>query len=72
MIDAKFSNAQDLNLIRADLEKLPIGNFEIQEFGSPDNILIKIENSNKDDQMSVINSVKVYYQLMLTIEELSL
>ena len=61
MIDAKFSNAQDLNLIRADLEKLPIGNFEIQEFGSPDNILIKIEkkkNSNKDDQMSVINSVK--------------
>ena len=60
MIDAKFSNAQDLNLIRADLEKLPIGNFEIQEFGSPDNILIKIEKkkSNKDDQMSVINSVK--------------
>ena len=32
MIDAKFSNAQDLNLIRADLEKLPIGNFEMQEF----------------------------------------
>ena len=47
MIDAKFSNAQDLNLIRADLEKLPIGNFEIQEFGSPDNILIKIEKKKK-------------------------
>ena len=61
MIDAKFSNAQDLNQIRADLESLQIGNFEIQEFGSPDNILIKIEkkkNTNKDDQISVINSVK--------------
>ena len=61
MIDAKFSNNPDLNQIRNDLDLLPIGNFEIQEFGAKDNILIKIEkkrNVSDDEQVTVIDLVK--------------
>mgnify|MGYP000092686247 CR=1 FL=1 len=38
MIDAKFSSNPNINQLRLDLGNLSLGNFEIQEFGSPDNI----------------------------------
>ena len=60
MIDAKFSNAPDINLIRSDLDNLNLGNFEIQEFGTSDNLLIRIEKQPGDEkkQIEAINLVK--------------
>ena len=60
MIDAKFSNEPDINLIRSDLDNLNLGNFEIQEFGTSDNLLIRIEKQPGDEkkQIEAINLVK--------------
>ena len=60
MIDAKFDNNPDINQIRADIDKLSLGNFEIQEFGSPDNILIKLEKQNGSEsaQEEAIKKIK--------------
>lgn len=61
MIDAKFSNIPDINQLRNDLKNTDIGNFEIQEFGSADNVLIKIEKNKEgefSDQKDVINLIK--------------
>ena len=60
MIDAKFSSEPDINQLRLDLSTLSLGNFEIQEFGVPDNILIKIEKQKGDEsnQLEAIEKVK--------------
>ena len=60
MIDAKFSSEPDINLIRSDLDNLNLGNFEIQEFGTSDNLLIRIEKQPGDEkkQIEAINMVK--------------
>ena len=60
MIDAKFSSNPNINQLRLDLGNLSLGNFEIQEFGSPDNILIKIEKQKGDEanQLAAIEKVK--------------
>lgn len=60
MIDAKFSSNPNINQLRLDLVNLSLGNFEIQEFGSPDNILIKIEKQKGDEanQLAAIEKVK--------------
>lgn len=61
MIDAKFIIEPDINQLRLDLNSLSLGNFEIQEFGSPDNILIKIEKQKGDEsnQLEAIEKVKL-------------
>ena len=60
MIDAKFTSPPDLDILRADINNLSLGNYEIQEFGSPDNILIKIEKQPGDEskQLEAIKKVK--------------
>ena len=60
MIDAKFSSIPNLNDLRFELDQIDIGNFEIQEFGTPNNILIKLEKQKGDDekQIEVIKKVK--------------
>ena len=60
MIDAKFTSPPDLDILRADINNLSLGNFEIQEFGAPDNILIKIEKQPGDEskQLEAIKKVK--------------
>ncbi|MDC3091124.1 protein translocase subunit SecF [Rickettsiales bacterium] len=60
MIDAKFINPPSLDLLRFDINGLNLGNFEIQEFGAPDNILIKIEKQPGDEskQLEAIKKVK--------------
>tara|TARA_X000000368_G_C23046790_1_gene719490 strand:- start:1180 stop:2052 length:873 start_codon:yes stop_codon:yes gene_type:complete len=60
MIEADFKEAPNLIDLRNQLEKLLIGNIEIQEFGSSSNILIRIEkNSNEDDrQKELINKIQ--------------
>jgi preprotein translocase subunit SecF len=60
MIDAKFINPPDLDVLRVDINDLSLGSIEIQEFGTPDNILIKIEKQPGDEskQLEAIKKVK--------------
>ena len=60
MIDAKFINPPDLDILRVDINNLSLGSIEIQEFGTPDNILIKIEKQPGDEskQLEAIKKVK--------------
>ena len=60
MIDAKFETSPDLNLLRNDIDSLSLGNFEIQEFGTSDNILIKLEKQegSEDAQQVAIEKIK--------------
>lgn len=60
MIDAKFETSPDLNLLRNDIDSLSLGNFEIQEFGTSDNILIKLEKQegSEDAQQLAIEKIK--------------
>ena len=49
MIDVKFENTPDINQIRNDLADLSLGNYEIQEFGVAENLLIRIEKQPGDE-----------------------
>ena len=50
MIEAKFDNTPNISLLRQKIDKLNIGNSEIQEFGDPQIILFKLESNSKDGQ----------------------
>ena len=43
LIEASFNEIPDLSSIREKLVMMEVGNVEIQEFGSPNNILIRVE-----------------------------
>lgn len=60
LIEAKSSQAIDLGTIRKDLGSLDLGEVEIQQFGSPEEILIRIQRQDGDeqDQMRAVQSVR--------------
>ena len=60
LIEANFKTSPDLSDLREQLIGMSVGNFEIQEFGSSENILIRIEKNseNKEEQNSLINKIK--------------
>ena len=60
LIEANFKTSPDLSDLREKLIGMSVGNFEIQEFGSSENILIRIEKNseNKEEQNSLINKIK--------------
>ena len=60
MIEAKFNNPPNLTELRNKITNLSIGNSEIQEFGDPTNILIRIEKQSNDDvnQKEIIKKLK--------------
>ena len=60
MIEAKFSKVPDLSNLRAKIEQLNIGNSEIQEFGAPDTVLIRLEKNENDNetQEQIIEKLK--------------
>lgn len=68
MIDAKFETTPDLNILRNDISNLKLGNFEIQEFGTPNNILIKIEKQSGDESNQVAAIEKVKRALPLNVD----
>ena len=55
MVDVKFENIPNINQIRDDLSNLSLGNFEIQEFGVPENLLIRIEKQPGDQKMPYLS-----------------
>ena len=60
LIEANFSQKPDLSLLRNDLVTLSAGNIEIQEFGSPSNILIRVEKNSDEEgeKEKLINKIK--------------
>ena len=60
LIEANFKNSPDLSDLREKLIGMSVGNFEIQEFGSSENILIRIEKNSekKEEQNALINNIK--------------
>ena len=60
LIEASFNEIPDLSSIREKLVMMEVGNVEIQEFGSPNNILIRVEKNSEleDEQKELINNIK--------------
>ena len=60
LIEANFKTSPDLSDLREQLIGMSVGNFEIQEFGSSENILIRIEKNSekKEEQNTLINNIK--------------
>jgi preprotein translocase SecF subunit len=60
LIEVNFPNPPNLSDLREKLISISVGNIEIQEFGSPENILIRIEKNSekKDEQNALINNIK--------------
>ena len=60
LIEANFKTSPDLSDLREKLIGMSVGNFEIQEFGSSENILIRIEKNSekKEEQNILINNIK--------------
>ncbi len=60
MIDVKFEQAPDIPSLRTQLDGLDLGEVEIQEFGEPENILIRVQRQEGDEkaQLVAITAVK--------------
>tara|TARA_B100000963_G_C22588615_1_gene654352 strand:- start:188 stop:1024 length:837 start_codon:yes stop_codon:yes gene_type:complete len=60
MVEAKFSEVPNLSDLRAKIDKLNIGNSEIQEFGDPNTILIRLEKTDDNNvtQEQIIEKLK--------------
>ncbi len=60
LIDIKTAGPADVSTMRGTLNELGIGNASIQEFGAPDNVLIRLEKQPGGDaaQQAVINRVR--------------
>ena len=60
MIDVKFEQAPDIISLRNQLDELNLGEVEIQEFGEPENLLIRVQRQEGDEkaQLLAITAVK--------------
>ena len=60
LIEAKAPQAVDIAALRSDLLALNLGEIELQQFGSPDDVLIRIQRQEGDEaaQMTAIQSVR--------------
>ena len=58
LIEAKSQTAIDVGAIRKDLGSLGLGEIEIQQFGSPEEILIRIQ-SHEDDEKAQMRAVQL-------------
>lgn len=65
MVEAKFQTTPDLSFLRAKIDTLMIGNSEIQEFGDPQTVLIKLEKI--DD--SEVSQEQIIQKLKSTLDE---
>src|SRR5580704_12697685 len=60
LIEAKAPQLIDTAVLRADLGQLGLGEIELQQFGSPDTVLIRIQRQEGDEaaQMKAIQNVR--------------
>jgi len=60
LIEAKAQQAVDTAALRSDLNQLGLGEVELQQFGSPDDVLIRVQRQEGDEaaQTKAIQSVR--------------
>jgi SecD/SecF fusion protein len=60
LVEARTKEAADLSTLRATLDKLEIGEISLQEFGSPNDLLIRAENKSgiEKDQIKIVDTIK--------------
>lgn len=60
MVEAKFTTSPDLSILRDKIDKLNIGNSEIQEFGDANTILFRLERIDSENisQEEIIKKLK--------------
>ena len=60
MIEVKTAEPGRISIMREQLKGLNLGSFELQEFGAPDDILIRVQPQDGGDeaQMAAVNAVK--------------
>ncbi|MDR3423873.1 MAG: protein translocase subunit SecF [Alphaproteobacteria bacterium] len=60
LIEAKAPQAIDVGALRSELFSLNLGEVELQQFGSPDDVLIRIQRQQGDEvaQMKAVQSVR--------------
>ncbi|MBT4769720.1 MAG: protein translocase subunit SecF [Rhodospirillaceae bacterium] len=60
MLDVAYETAPDLYAVRGNLETLGLGDVEIQEFGEPNNILVRVQRQEGDEkaQLAAILTIK--------------
>ena len=61
LIEIETNEAENLSTLRKSLNSLDLGDVQVQEFGSPKNILIRVEQQAGGDksQQNVVNIVKI-------------
>lgn len=66
LIEIKTSEVPDLGNLRTELNNLDIGSVSIQEFGAPDDLLIRIgEQDSKEDQKAAMEDVRTLLEAEL-------
>ena len=60
LIEAKAAHAVDTSALRSELQALNLGEVELQQFGSPDDVLIRIQHQEGEEagQMKAIQAVR--------------
>ncbi len=60
LIEAKGQQAVDIGALRSDLGTLGLGQIELQQFGSPNDVLIRIQRQEGDEavQMKAVQSIR--------------
>ncbi|MDD4616468.1 MAG: protein translocase subunit SecF [Alphaproteobacteria bacterium] len=60
LIEAKAQQAIDIGQIRSELSTLNLGQVELQQFGSPDDVLIRVQRQEGDEkvQMKAVQAVR--------------
>jgi len=57
LVEARFQKPPEISKIRKALSPAGYGSAIIQEFGSPEEILIRVQNANAKDSSAISNSV---------------
>ena len=70
LIEIETSETENLSTLRKSLNSLDLGDIQVQEFGSPKNILIRVEQQAGGDksQQNVVNIVKTELNSSLNSE----
>jgi len=70
LIEIETNEAENLSTLRKSLNSLDLGDVQVQEFGSPKNILIRVEQQTGGDksQQNVVNIVKTELNSSLSSE----
>ncbi len=59
-IEVRFASSPDLKKVRSDLNSLKVGDVSLQEFGTKEDVLIRVEQKDRNAgaQLNVINQIK--------------